>query len=41
MVGWAQARFGVPVKKAVITVTAYFSDSQRNATREADELAEF
>jgi molecular chaperone DnaK len=41
LVSWAQARLGVPVKKAVITVPAYFSDSQRNATREAGELAGF
>jgi len=39
LVNWAQARLGVPVKKAVITVPAYFSDAQRNATREAGELA--
>jgi molecular chaperone DnaK len=36
---WAQLRLGKPVKKAVITVPAYFSDAQRNATREAGELA--
>jgi len=36
---WAQQRLGRPVKKAVITVPAYFSDAQRNATREAGELA--
>jgi molecular chaperone DnaK (HSP70) len=36
---WAEVRFGEPVKKAVITVPAYFSDAQRNATREAGELA--
>ncbi len=36
---WAEARLGQPVKKAVITVPAYFSDAQRNATREAGELA--
>ena len=29
----------VPVKKAVISVPAYFSDAQRNATREAGALA--
>lgn len=39
LVSWAQSRLGVPVKKAVITVPAYFSDAQRNATREAGELA--
>src|SRR5688572_13041259 len=36
---WAQERLGRPVRKAVITVPAYFSDAQRNATREAGELA--
>ncbi|MBW1795761.1 MAG: Hsp70 family protein [Deltaproteobacteria bacterium] len=36
---WARKRLGQPVKKAVITVPAYFSDAQRNATREAGELA--
>src|SRR5258707_9849876 len=36
---WAEARLGEPVKKAVITVPAYFSDRQRNATREAGRLA--
>jgi molecular chaperone DnaK len=35
----ASAQLGVPVKKAVITVPAYFNDDQRNATREAGELA--
>jgi len=39
LVSWAQARLGKPVKKAVITVPAYFSDAQRNATREAGALA--
>jgi molecular chaperone DnaK (HSP70) len=32
-------KLGEPVRKAVITVPAYFSDAQRNATREAGELA--
>jgi molecular chaperone DnaK len=35
----ASAQLGVAVKKAVITVPAYFNDSQRQATREAGELA--
>lgn len=35
----ATAQLGVEVKKAVITVPAYFNDSQRQATREAGELA--
>jgi molecular chaperone DnaK len=39
LVRWAEAKLGAPVKKAVITVPAYFSDAQRNATREAGALA--
>jgi molecular chaperone DnaK (HSP70) len=39
LVRWAEAKLGTPVKKAVITVPAYFSDAQRNATREAGTLA--
>lgn len=39
LVAWASAELGVPVKKAVITVPAYFSDVQRQATREAGALA--
>ena len=35
----ASAELGVQVKKAVITVPAYFKDHQRQATREAGELA--
>ena len=35
----AEARLGQPVAKAVITVPAYFNDAQRQATREAGELA--
>ncbi len=35
----AQLRLGVPVRRAVITVPAYFSDAQRQATREAGEIA--
>ncbi len=35
----AQAHLGVEVKKAVITVPAFFSDAQRQATREAGEIA--
>ncbi len=37
--GWADAHFGRPVKKAVITVPAYFDDSQRQATRDAGRIA--
>jgi molecular chaperone DnaK (HSP70) len=39
LAGWAQKRLGAPISKAVITVPAYFSDAQRNATREAGQLA--
>ena len=35
----AESYLNEPVKKAVITVPAYFSDSQRQATREAGEIA--
>ncbi|MBI3268495.1 MAG: Hsp70 family protein [Planctomycetes bacterium] len=36
---WARRSLQAPVRKAVITVPAYFSDAQRNATREAGALA--
>ena len=35
----AEAHLGETVQKAVITVPAYFSDAQRQATREAGEIA--
>ncbi len=35
----AENYLGQPVNKAVITVPAYFSDTQRQATREAGEIA--
>src|SRR5436853_5637719 len=35
----AERQLGGPVRKAVITVPAYFNDAQRQATREAGELA--
>jgi molecular chaperone DnaK (HSP70) len=35
----AETHLGQPVNKAVITVPAYFSDAQRQATREAGEIA--
>lgn len=35
----AEAYLGVPVRKAVITVPAYFTDSQRQATRDAGIVA--
>ncbi len=37
----AEAFFGEPVTRAVITVPAYFNDAQRSATRKAGELAGF
>src|SRR5262245_96196 len=36
---WAEAALGGPVAKAVITVPAYFNDSQRQATKDAGLLA--
>src|SRR5215471_19079056 len=36
---WAEAALGTPVRKAVITVPAYFSDAQRQATRDAGHIA--
>ncbi len=36
---WASARFGREVRKAVITVPAYFDDAQRQATRDAGRIA--
>jgi len=35
----ATARLGLPVRRAVVTVPAYFDDSQRQATRDAGRLA--
>jgi len=39
LASWASQQLGQPVEKAVITVPAYFSDAQRQATREAASLA--
>jgi molecular chaperone DnaK len=39
LVEWARRDLRQPVERAVITVPAYFSDAQRNATREAGALA--
>ncbi|HET9803826.1 MAG TPA: molecular chaperone DnaK [Candidatus Acidoferrum sp.] len=36
---WAEAYFGEPVDRAVITVPAYFNDAQRQATKDAGKLA--
>jgi molecular chaperone DnaK len=35
----AEAHFGEPVKKVVITVPAYFNDAQRQATKDAGRIA--
>ena len=35
----AEAHFGEPIEKAVITVPAYFNDSQRQATKDAGRIA--
>ena len=35
----AETALGVPVQRAVITVPAYFSDAQRQATRDAGQIA--
>ena len=37
--GWAEKALGCSVGKAVITVPAFFNETQREATREAGELA--
>ena len=37
----AEGYFGEPVTRAVITVPAYFNDAQRNATKQAGEIAGF
>jgi molecular chaperone DnaK len=36
---WAETALGEPVPRAVVTVPAYFNDSQRQATRDAGRLA--
>jgi molecular chaperone DnaK len=36
---WAEAYFGEPVDRAVITVPAYFNDAQRQATKDAGKIA--
>jgi Fe-S protein assembly chaperone HscA len=36
---WAEACFGEPVDRAVITVPAYFNDAQRQATKDAGKIA--
>ncbi|MEM2073501.1 MAG: molecular chaperone DnaK [Nitrososphaeria archaeon] len=37
----AEAYLGVPIKKCVITVPAHFNDNQRQATKDAAEIAGF
>jgi molecular chaperone DnaK len=36
---WAEAHFGEPADRAVITVPAYFNDAQRQATKDAGKIA--
>ena len=36
---WAEAHFGEPVDRAVITVPAYCNDAQRQATKDAGKIA--
>ena len=36
---YAEAHLGKPVEKAVITVPAYFNDAQRQATKDAGQIA--
>src|SRR5260221_193649 len=36
---WAEAHFGEPVDRAVITVPAYFNDAQRQATKDSGNIA--
>ena len=36
---WAEAYFGEPVDRAVITVPAYYNDAQRQATKDAGKIA--
>jgi Fe-S protein assembly chaperone HscA len=36
---WAEAFFGEPVDRAVITVPAYFNDAQRQSTKDAGKIA--
>ena len=36
---WAEAYFGETVDRAVITVPAYFNDAQRQATKDAGDIA--
>jgi len=35
----AEKYLGTPISQAVITVPAYFNDSQRNATKASGEIA--
>ena len=39
MKGYAKKNLGQPIKKAVITVPAYFNDAQRQATKDAGTIA--
>ncbi len=37
----AESYLGTEIKKAVITVPAYFTDAQRQATKDAGKIAGF
>ena len=37
--GWAEAHLGETIDRAVITVPAYFNDAQRQATKDAGQIA--
>src|SRR5438132_1021543 len=39
LVAYVDERTGLPVEKAVVTVPAYFNDSQRQATKDAGRIA--
>merc|ERR1712217_698477 len=39
MAGIAEAYMGTPVKNVVVTVPAYFNDSQRQATKDAGKIS--
>ena len=39
MKGYAEKHIGQPIQKAVITVPAYFNDAQRQATKDAGQIA--
>ena len=38
---WADLHFGREIRRAVVTVPAYFDDAQRQATRDAGRIARY